>query len=584
MSGSPKRWLGWRGARAGMLRGALLWSVTLWLGTATVSVRAADSAAPGHAAIATAHPLATAAGLEVLRAGGNAFDAAIAVSAALAVVEPNGSGLTGGGFYLLHRASDGFEVMLDARERAPAAASRDMFLDVRGEPVPGLSTDSALAAGIPGEPGGMAWLAAHYGRLPVARSLAPAIRLARKGFALYPRLREAMLPKQRQFAADPQVARNFLVKQGRHRGEVPPLGTIIRQPELAQLLERLARDGLESFYHGTTAAQLAAGVRAQGGIWSEQDLADYSVIERTPIVGSYHGARVVSAAPPSSGGIALLEALNVLGQFDLVHADALTRKHLIVEAMRRAHRDRAVWLGDPDFVKVPVARLTSDDYAAGLAASIRTDRATASSELPGIGAGAAQGPQTTHFSIIDADGNRVAATITLNFYFGSGRSIAGTGLFLNDEMDDFSIKPGVPNGFGLVGAEANAIAPGKRPLSSTTPTFVDTPTRSLIVGSPGGSLIIGMVLLATLDFVDGHASAQQIVSAPRIHHQYLPDELRYEPGALSAEEIAGLTARGQHPQLSERRWGNLMAVIWDRGDGHLEAAADPRGDGDGRVE
>lgn len=558
--------------RAGLAAAALLAALVNFAAAAPAPAR------PAHAAVSSAHPAASAAGLEVLRAGGNAFDAAVAISAALAVVEPTGSGLTGGGIYLLHRASDGFETAIDAREFAPAAATRDMFLDAHGEPVPGLSTDSALGAGIPGEPAGMALLAARYGRLPVAQSLAPAIRLARDGFPLSAHLHEALQRRLAQFAADPEVARNFL----RH-GAVPPTGTLIRQPQLAALLEQLAHHGLEAFYQGELAARLVAGVRAQGGIWSEADLAAYRAIERPPIVGQYRGARVVSAPPPSSGGIALIEALNILAQQPLATSDSVTRKHFIIEAMRRAHRDRAMYLGDPDFVSVPVARLISPDYAAGLAASIRDDRATPSSTLPGIGAGAAAGPQTTHFSVLDRDGNRVAATITLNFGFGSGRMIKGTGLFLNNEMDDFSMKPGVPNGYGLVGADANAIAPRKRMLSSVTPSFVDSGDRMMITGSPGGSLIIGMVLLATLDFLDGH-SAAEIAAAPRIHQQYLPDAVRYEPGALSEAEIAALKARGDTLVSSSWRWGNLQTIIWNRNTGAVEAAADPRGEGAGLVD
>jgi gamma-glutamyltranspeptidase/glutathione hydrolase len=555
---------------------------------AEISVAATPAAAPataakpaavvGHAAIASAHPLATQAGLEVLREGGNAFDAAVAVSAALAVVEPTGSGLTGGGIYLLHRQSDGFETAIDAREFAPAAASRDMFLDAQGNPVPDLSTRSALAAGIPGEPAGWALLGARYGRLPVAKSLAPAIRLAREGFPLSVHLHAALESHLDQFKSEPDVARNFL-----HDGAVPPVGTLVRQPELAATLESLAQHGLDSFYKGETAARLVAGVRAQGGIWTEADLAAYHAIERAPIVGQYRGARVVSAPLPSSGGVALIEALNLLAQFDLKNASPLLRKHLVIEAMRRVHRDRAVYLGDPDFVTVPVQRLTSTDYAAGLAASIRTDRATPSSALPGIGAGANSGPQTTHFSVLDRDGNRVAATITLNFGFGSGRMIAGTGLFLNNEMDDFSIKPGVPNGYGLVGGEANAIAPRKRMLSSVTPTFVESDGRVMIGGSPGGSLIIGMVLLATLDFVDGH-SASEIVAAPRFHEQYLPDVVRYEAGAFTDDEAKSLAAMGDTLQPASYRWGNFQLVIWNRKAGTVEAASDPRVEGAGIVE
>lgn len=564
------------------VRATICGALLLVLAT-TGAVRAAPASAPlagapGRAAIASAHPLATGAGLEVLRAGGNAFDAAVAVSAALAVVEPTGSGLTGGGIYLLHRQSDGVEVALDAREIAPATATRDMYLDAQGNPVPGLSTDSALAAGIPGEPAGLALLAARYGRLPVARSLAPAIRLARAGFPLSSHLHDALAARLEQFKSEPEVARNFL-----QQGAVPPLGTIIRQPQLAATLEYLAQHGLESFYRGELAAKLVAGVRAQGGIWSEADLAGYRARERAPIIGQYHGARIVSAPPPSSGGVGLVEALNILAQFDLHGATPVERKHLIIEAMRRAHRDRAVYLGDPDFVDVPVQRLTNIDYAAGLAASIRTDHNTPSSALPGIGAGANAGPQTTHFSVLDRDGNRVAATITLNLRFGSGRMIAGTGLFLNNEMDDFSIKPNTANSFGLVGADANAVAPHKRMLSSVTPTFVESGDRLMIAGSPGGSLIMGMVLLATLEFIDGH-SASEIVAAPRFHHQYLPDVVRYEPGAFSDPELKALAAQGDTLQPTSFRWGNFQAVTWNRATGAVEAAADPRGEGAGVVE
>jgi gamma-glutamyltranspeptidase / glutathione hydrolase len=524
-----------------------------------------------HAAVASASADASAAGMEVLQAGGNAFDAAVAVAVALAVTEPSGSGLTGGGFILLHRASDGTDHVIDARETAPSQARPGMFLDAQGEPIPGLSTDSALAAGIPGEPAGLALLSSKYGRLSVAQDLAPALRLARDGFALPARLRGG-IEAHAEFAADPQIARNFL-----DGGKVPAVGTIIRQPELARTLQKLARDGFGSFYHGELAGQLVAAVRAQGGIWTEQDLAQYHAIEREPIVGRYHGATIVSASLPSAGGTCLIEALNILAQFDLQHVNSAVRKHLIIEALRRVYRDRALYLGDPDVQAVPVKMLTDPAYAAGLAASIRTDRATPSAALPGIGA-AAQGPQTTHFSVLDRDGNRVAATLTLNFGFGSGRMLAGTGLFLNDEMDDFSIKPGVPNGYGLVGADANAIAPGKRMLSSTTPMFVESGQRVLIAGSPGGSLIISMGLLATLSFLDG-ADATQIVGVPRFHHQYLPDVVRYEPGALSDAEVKWLGDIGHTLQVSSRRWGNMQAIVADQGSGAVQAAADPRGDG-----
>jgi gamma-glutamyltranspeptidase/glutathione hydrolase len=535
----------------------------------------AHAAGPAKAGIASAHPLATEAGLEILREGGNAFDAAIAVAAALGVVEPNSSGLSGGGFWLLHRASDGFETMVDAREVAPAAATRDMFLDKNGEPVPGLSTNSALAAGIPGEPAGFAHLAEHYGRLPLSQSLQPAIRLAEQGFPLYPRLR-ALIQYRREILLKSDAARNFLVK-----GAVPEPGTLVRQPELATTLRLLAKEGAGSFYQGVFAARMVKGVRSLGGIWSREDLARYRVLERKPLHGEYRGAHVVSAPPPSSGGVALIDALNILSGYDLNAVDSTTRKHLIVEAMRRVHRDRAQYLGDPDFVAIPIDELIHPYYAAGQRTSIRLDTAMPSAALPGIVAGPV-GPQTTHFSILDAEGNRVAATVTVNFGFGSGLMIPHTGMFLNNEMDDFSIKPGVPNGFQLVGGEANAIAPGKRMLSSMTPTFVETDRGLMLIGSPGGSYIIGMVLLGTLDWLDGH-DATHVVSLPRYHHQYLPDQISYEKGAITDEEKAGLETRGHKLVELRSTYGNMQVVTFDKTTREVQAASDPRGAGAGMV-
>jgi gamma-glutamyltranspeptidase/glutathione hydrolase len=548
----------------------------------TLSVHAASSdtpvpkAGPGKAAIASAYPHASDAGREILAKGGNAFDAAVAVAAALAVVEPSSSGLGGGGFFLLRRAKDGHEVMIDLREMAPGAAHRDMYLDKDGNVVPGLSRDTALAAGIPGEAAGMAHLAKKYGKLPLNVSLAPAIKLAREGFPLYTRLRGGMEFKKNAFLKTPDATRVFLVN-----GEVPPLGAIIRQPELADTLELLARQGADGFYKGAFAKKLADGVQQLGGNWTTADLANYKVVERAPVVGHYRGARIVSGAPPASGGVALVDALNILEGYDLSAVDKVTRTHLIVEAMRRVHRDRAVYLGDPDFVNVPVARLTSPDYAAGQRASIRMDRAMPSDLLPGVDA-PSPGPSTTHFSVMDAQGNMVAATITLNFFFGSGLMIPGTGILLNNQMDDFSSKPGVPNGFQLIGGDANAIAPMKRPLSSSTPTFVMGPNGTMILGSPGGSYIIGMVLQGTLNFMAGK-SAQEVVSTPRFHHQFSPDVLQFESDALSAEERAELEKRGHKLREGTRRWGNMQVVVWDYKTGKVEAASDPRGAGVGLV-
>jgi gamma-glutamyltranspeptidase/glutathione hydrolase len=534
------------------------------------------AAGPGRSAIASAYPLASEAGHEILRKGGNAFDAAVAVAAALAVVEPSSSGLGGGGFFLIRRASDNREIMIDLREMAPAAASRDMYLDKDGNVIPGLSRDSALAAGIPGEPAGIAHLAKKYGKLPLSVSLAPAIKLAREGFPLYTRLRGGMQFKKETFLKTPDAARTFLVN-----GEVPELGHVIRQPELATTLELLASRGADGFYKGEFANKLADGVRSLGGNWTAADLANYKVVERAPIVGHYRGARIVSGSPPTSGGIALIDALNILEGFDLTAADKVTRTHLVVEAMRRVHRDRAVYLGDPDFVDIPVERLTNPYYAAGQRASIRMDRATPSASLPGVDA-PSPGPSTTHFSVIDAKGNMVAATLTVNFFFGSGLMIPGTGILLNNQMDDFSAKPGVPNGFQLIGADANAIAPGKRPLSSSTPTFVEGPEGLMILGSPGGSYIIGMVLQGTINFMDGR-SAQEIVAAPRYHHQFSPDVLQFETDALNAEERKALEARGHTLREGTRKWGNMQVITWNYKTNKVEAASDPRGAGVGLV-
>jgi gamma-glutamyltranspeptidase/glutathione hydrolase len=537
-----------------------------------------EPAAVAHkGAIASAYPLASEAGQEILAAGGNAFDAAVAVSAALAVVEPSSSGLGGGGFYLLHRQADGLETMLDAREKAPGAASRDMYLDSSGNEIPNASTSGPLSSAIPGEPAAFEYLARKYGKLPLKRSLAPAIRLAREGFPLYARLQFGIKYKRDILARSPAAAKAFLTADG----AVPEVGFIVKQPDLAKTLEAIANQGAKGFYEGQVAADLVAGVRAGGGIWTLADLKNYQVVERKPLVGEYHGARIVSASPPSSGGIAVLDSLNILAGFDLHQVDSATRKHLIIEAMRRAYRDRAIYLGDPDFVKMPIEQLMSIDYAAGQRSSIRADKAMPSALLPGIESEPG-GTQTTHFSVLDAAGNLVAGTISVNLFFGNGYMPANTGVLLNNTMDDFSTKPGRPNVFGLIGAKANAIAPNKRSLSSMSPTFVETPKGLMVIGSPGGSFIISMVILGTLNYLDG-MNAAAIVKYPHYHHQYEPDEVSYEPGALSDEEIAKLQGMGHTLKLGTRQWGNMQVVTWDYATGKVEAASDPRGEGEGLV-
>lgn len=531
------------------------------------------NAAQHKTAIASAHPLATYAGFEILDQGGNVYDAAVAVSAALAVLEPSGSGLGGGGFWLLHRQGDNRDVMIDGRETAPQAAHRDMYLDSDSAVLEDLSKNGALAAGIPGMPAALAHIAQHYGKLPLAASLQPAIRYAREGFEIGARHRKLLRFRADVLRQSAAAAAIFL-----DNGTIPEQHAFLVQKDLANTLQKLADVGKAGFYQGEIAEKLVAGVRAAGGNWTLQDLAAYQVAEREPIHGRYHNLQITSAAPPSAGGIVLIEALNILAAYDLQAVDDVERKHLIVEAMRRAYHDRALYLGDPDFVQIPVERLLSLDYAAGLRSAIRPDRALPSAYLSDAAAANQAGRNTTHFSIIDDQGNRVAATLSINFPFGAGVVPPGTGVLLNNEMDDFVSQPGAPNGYGLIGGAANAIAPGKRMLSSMTPTFVDDGQQVAVLGTPGGSRIISMVLLAVLDFAAGHGP-ESWVSVPRFHHQYLPDSIQYEKDGLTADEIKELMALGH--QLSEvsYRYGNMQAASWHKQIGSLSAASDPRGEG-----
>ena len=529
-----------------------------------------DAATP--AAVASAHPLATQAGMQILSSGGNAFDAAVAVTAVLAVVGPHGSGLGGGGFWLLHRASDGLQVMIDGRERAPLAATRDMYLDDSGEVVDGLSINGALAAAIPGEPAALVHIAERYGTLPISHTLAPAIRIAREGFetnAQYNRLAQFRLVDMQN---DPETARLFLQDD-----DIPEPGYLIRQPELAATLEAISLHGRSGFYHGEVAEKLVEGVRQAGGIWSLEDLESYRVVERTPHSGSYNGMRVVSASLPSSGGVVLQTMLNILAGFPLDTMDEATRTHVIIEAMRRAYRDRAEHLGDPDFHVAPVAELVSTAHADRLRETIRLDRATPY-PVTGSEAAAAGGMHTTHFSILDSEGNRVAATLSVNYPFGACFTPPGTGVLLNNEMDDFSAKPGVPNLYGLVGSGANAIAPGKRPLSSMSPTFVESEEGVAILGTPGGSRIITMVLLGILDMAEGKLP-DAWVSRQRFHHQYLPDVVQYESDAFDVDLAETLQEMGHTLKALDSTYGNMQAILHEPKTGKVYAASDPRGVG-----
>lgn len=531
---------------------------------------------PGHDAVTSAQPYATQAGMQVMREGGNAFDAAVAVSAALSVVEPYSSGIGGGGFWLLHAAASGKDIVVDGREYAPAAATATMYQDKNGDVIPGASLNGPLSAAIPGEVTALAYINQHYGKLSLAQDLAPAIKLARDGFPLDPRFHEMLASREDKLKQWPAAWKVFYPD-----GRVPPIGFVLKQPDLANTLELITKEGAAGFYTGKFAKQMVDAVRANGGIWSLQDLRNYKIKLRTPLTGDYRDMKIVTVAPPSSGGIVMLEALNILSGYDLARDSALMQKHLIIEAMRFAFRDRAEYLGDPDFVHMPLKRLLSPYYAAGLRAAILLDKATPSSDLAPVTPEAPESQHTTSIAVMDKDGNLVGGTFTVNFRFGSGFMPPGTGVILNDEMDDFVSKPGVPNGFGLVGNSANEIAPHKRPLSSMMPTFLYTQRGLAILGTPGGSRIISMVLLGTLDYFHG-GDAQSIVSIPRYHMQYLPDVVFYEPGAFTPDEIAGLERMG-YTLKESRPYGNMQSITWDYQTGKVSAAADPRGVGTAEV-
>lgn len=563
-----------RAARAGraraflvaMRRSVLALAIAVYLPAVYAHAEPEPLASARVAAIAAAHPAATAAGHDILAQGGNAFDAAVAVAAVLAVVEPFGSGLGGGGFWLLHRARDRRNVVVDAREVAPLAAHAKLYLDAKGEVRPRASLDGPLAAGIPGTPAALAHIAKRYGKLPLRMSLAPAIKLAQEGFpvgARYVRHAEAREGVFRQFDADPVFLDD---------GFVPAVGFVLKQPALARTLRALALNGANGFYRGVVAKKLVEGVRAHGGIWTARDLRHYRVIERRPLVVKFRDSRIVTVPPPA-GGLVVAEILRLLEPYPLAELPPAERTPLIVGAMRLAYRDRAERLGDPAFTPVPTARLLSDRYIARL-------RRELPAPLPAATPAAAiSDGNTTHFSIIDADGNRVAATHSINGPFGSAFVPAGTGVLLNNEMDDFVAKPGVPNLYGLVGSRANAIAPGKRPLSSMSPTFVETPRGIAVLGTPGGSRIISMVTLATLSAVLNEGTPADWVKRPRFHQQYKPEQVEYEAGALSPEEIAALIEVGYALKELERPYGDMHIVWQDKASGTLQAASDPRGEG-----
>lgn len=535
-----------------------------------ISSQTYNASPPGYA-IASAHPLATNAGLEILNQGGNAFDAAVAVAATLAVVAPYHSGLGGGGFWLLHLEQEHKNIFIDGRETAPNAASRDMYLGADKKVLPELSLNGGLAAAIPGQPAALVYIAKNYGRLPLSQSLAPAIKIAEEGFLVDQQFRYFSLMGDRLTVLRkyPATAAVFLKNNQPYE-----LGDRLVQTDLAHTLSLIAEKGEQGFYAGDIAKRLVQGVNAAGGIWTLEDLANYKIKLREPLVGAYHNMLIITAPPPSAGGVGLLTMLNILANYPVSSFSKLKWVHYVVESMRLAYWQRDQFLGDPDFINIPLEHLTSAENAKQLSTFINPDKALDSKVLQGSSA-TPKNTSTTHYSIIDAEGNRVSATTTVNFIFGSGVVAEGTGILLNDEMDDFSSKVGEKNVFGIAGSDKNAIAANKRPLSSMTPTFLELPGRVAILGTPGGSRIPTMVLLASLLFYDSYG-AISMVSAMRFHHQYLPDIIQFEPDTFPPLIQEGLKAMGYQLAPLAQNYGDMQVITWDKESNVLTAASDPR--------
>jgi gamma-glutamyltranspeptidase/glutathione hydrolase len=552
-----------------------------WLGSAFAI--SPPPVAGREAMVVTEQHLATDVGERILKAGGNAVDAAVAVGYALAVVDPCCGNIGGGGFMTL-RLADGRAIFLNFREKAPLAATRDMYLDASGKVVPGRSTRGYLAVGVPGTVLGLDTALTRYGTMSRAQVMAPAIALAEKGFTLVQgdvdvmtgaAARgdlDALSGPSKMFAEEPNVAAIFLKNGKPYRA-----GDVLVQSDLAKTLKLIAERGPDAFYKGPIADAIVAASQAHGGILSKEDFARYNVEERKPIECDYRGYHVISSPPPSSGGVAMCEILNIvegypMGELGLRSAASV---HVLAEAMRHAYVDRNTLLGDPNFVKAPLDRLLSKDYAAKIRTAILPDKATPSDQVkPGVAPH--EGNNTTHYSIVDSKGNAVSVTYTINTLFGAGVMAGDTGFFLNNEMDDFTAKPGVPNTYGLVQGEENAIAPEKRPLSSMSPTIVTRDGKVfMVLGSPGGSRIITITALTLMNVVDWGLNVQEAVDAPRFHHQWQPDVIQHETNALSKDTMEVLSRMGyQFRQFGS--WGVAEAILVDPKTGLLYGASDNR--------
>jgi gamma-glutamyltranspeptidase/glutathione hydrolase len=528
--------------------------------------------------VASTNEVASRVGVDVMKRGGNAVDAAIAVAFALAVTHPAAGNLGGGGFMMI-RLKDGRTTAIDYREMAPAAAHRNVYLDKNGNLIEGEggSLIGYRAAGVPGTVRGMELALKKYGsgKLTWSQLVEPARRLAANGFTVTHSLARSLQSSDEYLSKYAETKRIYL-----RNGNFYREGELFRQPELATTFARLQRFGPNEFYEGETARLIVADMKRNNGLMTLEDLHGYVAKERTPLRGSYRGHEIISMPPPSSGGAVLLEMLNILEGFDLskLEASSSDRYHLMAEAMRRAFADRAEYMGDTDFVKVPIAGLTDKEYAAKLRATINTERASSSAEVHAGRPAGYESDETTHFTVVDAEGNAVANTYTLNNSYGSSAMAKGTGLLLNDEMDDFAAKPGTANMYGLIQGERNAVAPKKRPLSAMTPTIVLRKDGSLwfTVGSPGGPTIINTVLCIISNVIDYEMNIQQAIDAPRIHHQWLPDELVGEPFGLSGDTARALTSRG-HTLAEKRRYlGDAEGIMIEEKTGVRLGATDPR--------
>ncbi|WP_273057371.1 MULTISPECIES: gamma-glutamyltransferase [Shewanella] len=524
-----------------------------------------------HGMVSSQEALASKIGVDILKQGGNAVDAAVAVAYALAVTLPRAGNVGGGGFMLVHLAEQHKTIAIDYRETAPAKAHKDIFLDEQGNAVDKLSREHGLAVGVPGTVMGMELALTKYGTMSMEQVIKPAIKLAKDGILVTSDLSNSLAGLKSRITQWPSSAEVFYHADGSNY----QVNELFKQPELAQSLSLIAEKGSKGFYQGETAEKIVSAVQNAGGVMSLNDLANYKVIERQPVRGQYRGYEVVSMPPPSSGGIHIIEMLNVLEQFpiDKLGHNTADTLHLMAETMKYAYADRSKFLGDPDFVDVPVKQLISKEYAKSIASKISINKTTPSSEiLPGKLA-PYESDQTTHFSVIDKWGNAVANTYTLNFSYGSGLVAKGTGILLNNEMDDFSVKPGTPNGYGLIGGEANSVQGNKRPLSSMSPTIVMKDGKPFIVtGSPGGSRIINITLQIIMNVIDHNLNIAEATAAARIHHQWLPDFIWVEH-TLNKDTISLLEAKGHKVKIQESIGSTQSIMMTEQG---LFGASDPR--------